>query len=139
MFRVIIDPGVLVAALISDKGAPRALLQAWIGGFFELLISPALIWELEQVLHRDKFRRYVTIADVRSYIAWLRRFATLAPDVTPSSALSQDPDDDYLLALAIAEAADFLISGDPHLTEIKNPPMEVLTPRAFLNRLPMNL
>jgi putative PIN family toxin of toxin-antitoxin system len=135
VLRVVIDPGVLIAALISPQGAPRPLLHAWIEGAFELLISPKLIAELEGVLERDKFRRYVTVRDARAYVALLRRFATMAPDTKLTSRLSPDPGDDYLIALATAQATASLISGDPHLTGLKNPAAPVLTPRAFLDRL----
>lgn len=135
MFRVVIDPGVLIAALISSKGAPRRLLEAWIDGAFELVVSPALLSELEQVLHREKFRPYVSIADVRSYVALLKRFATLASDAEALLHFSPDPGDDYLIALATAEVVDYVVSGDAHLTNLKGAPIEILTPREFLNRL----
>ncbi len=51
----------------------------------------------------------------------------VAPGLTP------DPKDDYLVALARSAAAHFLVSGDPHLTELVNPRPPVLTPRAFLD------
>jgi hypothetical protein len=53
----------------------------------------------------------------------------------PRAALSPDPDDDYLLALAQATSTDYLISGDAHLTGLANPQPPVLTPRAFLDLL----
>jgi predicted nucleic acid-binding protein len=44
-----------------------------------------------------------------------------------------DPDDDYLVGLAKASGSDFLVSGDPHLTELDDPQPPVLTPRSFLD------
>jgi predicted nucleic acid-binding protein len=49
--------------------------------------------------------------------------------------LSPDPDDDYLIALARIAKADYLVSGDRHLTAISNPIPPVLTPREFRDRL----
>lgn len=135
MFRAVIDPGVLIAALISAKGAPRALLQAWIDGEFELIISSKVLAELERVLARDKFRGYVSLRDANAYISLLRRFASLAADIEPPPKASPDPGDDYLVALRSSQSADFLISGDPHLTSLDHPTNPVLSPRAFLNRL----
>ena len=100
MLRVVIDPGVLIAALISPKGAPRALLQAWIEGAFELIVSSKLLRELERVLKREKFRSYVGLRAVSQYLGLPRRFATIAPEVELAQRLSPDPEDDYLLALA---------------------------------------
>ncbi len=135
MLRVVIDPGVLIAALISPKGVPRALLQAWIEGAFELIVSPKLLSELERVLKREKFRSYVGLREVSQYLGLLRRFATIAPDVEVTQKLSPDPDDDYLLALAASQSAFGLVSGDTHLTDLEQPQIPVLTPRAFLQQL----
>jgi putative PIN family toxin of toxin-antitoxin system len=136
VYRVVLNPGVLIAALISSKGAPRALLRAWMAGAFEFLISPNLLAELSRVLARRKFRQYASEREVRAYLAFLQRFATLCADVDSPPRISPDPGDDYLLALAHSEAADFLVSGDPDLCQLKNTEPPVVTPRVFLNRLP---
>jgi uncharacterized protein len=135
MYRVVIDPGVLIAALISAQGAPRALVRAWLEGAFELLVSPHLLAELERVLERRKFRRYTSEREAQAYVAFLRRFAAVCPDVEPPPRLTPDPGDDYLLALAHAQAAHFLVSGDPHLRDLKHTDPAILSPRAFLDRL----
>ncbi len=49
--------------------------------------------------------------------------------------VSPDPDDDYLIALARAGNADYLVSGDRHLTHLADPEPPVLTPRQFLERI----
>jgi predicted nucleic acid-binding protein len=76
VLRVVIDPGVLIAALISAKGAPRALLRAWIEGALELVVSPALISELQRVLKRDKFRGYVSLRETPKHTS---RFCVASP------------------------------------------------------------
>ena len=135
MLRLVIDPGVLVAALISAKGAPRQLILRWLEGEFELLVSPMLLAEVERVLEREKFRIYVSVRDARSYVTLFRRFAKFEPDVQNPPQLSLDPGDDYLLALAAAQAVHYLVSGDPHLTKLKNPVVPIATPRAMLDWL----
>lgn len=135
MLRLVIDPGVLIAALISALGAPRQLILSWIEGEFELLVSPMLLAELERVLERDKFRKYVTVRDARSYAALFRRFATSAPDVQALSRFSSDPGDHYLVALAASQGAHYLVSGDPHLTRLKKPVVPIATPSEMLDRL----
>jgi putative PIN family toxin of toxin-antitoxin system len=130
-----LDPGVLISGLISGKGAPRDLLWLWLEGAFELVVCPLLLGELERVLVRPKFRSYVTIQEVRAYAALVRRLVSLEPDPEVAVGLTPDPGDDYLVALARAARAHFLVSGDPHLTELKQAQPPVLTPRAFLRRL----
>ncbi len=125
----------LVSGLISARGAPRSLILLWLEGSFELITCPALLAELERVFLRPKFRSYVTVHEVRGYVALLRRLTSVEPDPEVSAGLTPDPGDDYLVALARAAGAHVLVSGDPHLTELKQARPPVLTPRMFLKRL----
>ena len=84
---------------------------------------------------RPKFRPYVTAREVRAYVALLRRLSSVEPDPEITDGLTADPGDDYLVALARATGAHFIVSGDPHLTELKQARPPVLTARAFLRRL----
>jgi uncharacterized protein len=110
-------------------------LWLWLEGSFELIVCPLLLAELEKVLLRPKFRPYVTAREARVYIALLRRLASVEPDPEITAGLTPDPGDDYLVALSRAATAHFLVSGDPHLTELKQAVPAVLTPRTFLRRL----
>ena len=125
----------LVSGLISARGAPRRLLLLWLEGSFELITCPALLAELERVFLRPKFRSYVTVHEVRAYVALLRRLTSVELDPKVIAGLTPDPGDDYLVALAGAAGAHFLVSGDRHLTEIKQARPPVLTPRLFLRKL----
>jgi uncharacterized protein len=126
---------VLISGLISAKGAPRGLLWLWLDGSFELIVCPVLLAELERVLLRPKFGPYVTVQEVRAYVALLQRLSSVELDPEVTAGLTADPGDDYLVALARAAGAHVLISGDPHLTELKQARPPVLTPRVFLKRL----
>ena len=107
----------------------------WLGGTFELITCPAVLAELERVLLRPKFRSYVTADEARGYVALLRRLTSVERDPDATAALTPDPGDDYLVALALAAGVHFLVSGDPHLTELKRARPPVLTPRMFLRQL----
>jgi putative PIN family toxin of toxin-antitoxin system len=131
--RAVLDPNVLVSALISPKGASARLLLELRAGAFELVVSPHLLAELEQVLRRDKFRRYATSDEVKEYVDVLRDESIVVDDPDPASdPIGEDPDDEYLIALARAARVDALVSGDPHLTGLRDR-IPVLTPREFLN------
>jgi len=130
----VIDPGVLVSALVAPKGAPGQLLDLVLEQRFELVASPRLIGELTGVLLRERFRRYASAAEVHEFVADLAAVATLVPDPPDPAPIARDPNDDYLIALAVAARADMLVSGDRDLTDLAEPPVPVLTPRAFLDR-----
>lgn len=135
MLRVVLDPGVLVSALISKQGSPAKLLLSWRGGSFELVASPKLLQELGRVLARPKFRRYASLDEVEQFVRMIQRGATLVEDPPDPPAASLDPGDDYLVALARAGGVDALVSGDPHLTTVAELESLVSTPREFLDRL----
>ncbi|EQD28642.1 PilT protein domain protein [mine drainage metagenome] len=62
-FRVLADTNVLVAAVTSNEGVSARLLVAARLGRYRLIVSPMLLHELETVLARSKFRRYLSNDD----------------------------------------------------------------------------
>jgi putative PIN family toxin of toxin-antitoxin system len=129
--RAVLDPGVLVSALITPTGTPAKLVVAAREGSFELIVSRLLLEELGSVLQREKFRRHVALDVVDRYIALLRRDATMVPDPSEAPPIRcADPDDDYLIALAHGSDAA-LVSGDRHLLEL-SAVIPVFTPAEFL-------
>lgn len=107
----------------------------WLGGEFELIASPVLLEELERVLLRHKFRRYVTEDEVRRFVEIIRGLASISPDPPHQPGLTADPHDDYLVALARASHAGMLVSGDRHLLDLVAPEPLALSPRALVARL----
>jgi putative PIN family toxin of toxin-antitoxin system len=118
MRRVVLDPGVLVSALITPSGPPAKLLERARGAEFELIASPQLLAELEDVLLRDKFRRDVGVEKVATFLGMVRGESTMVSDPSePPPMNSVDPKDDYLIALAYTQKA-VLVSGDSDLLEL---------------------
>ncbi len=129
--RAVLDANVLISAVLSPRGTPARLLLAWQAGAFELVVSPLLLAELRRALAYPKLARLVLPADAEAFAAWLGRAAELAADPPgPSPVRSEDPADDYLVALAAAERA-LLVSGDGHLTVLAGR-IPVRTPAEFL-------
>ncbi|MDQ3676399.1 MAG: putative toxin-antitoxin system toxin component, PIN family, partial [Actinomycetota bacterium] len=105
----------VISALLSPKGKPARILVAWEQGAFELVISPALLEELERALAYPKLRRLIPEPDAATALAWLRETADVVADPRDDPPLrSPDPGDDYLIALAAQERIP-LVSGDNHL------------------------
>jgi uncharacterized protein len=132
VYRAVIDPGVLISALLSPRGHPASLYLRWRSGDFELIVSPALLDEVEHVLNRPRFRAHLTLDEAAGYVAALRREAIMAEDPTDPPRVSRDRNDDYLIALARSVGAHYLVSGDRDLTEITDPSPLVLSPRGFV-------
>lgn len=131
--RAVLDPNVLVAALLSRAGPPARVVERWLGGDFELVVSESLLAELRRALAYPRVRAHVPREDAAAFVSLLAQSAVRAPDPPAPEPRSADPGDDYLLALAEAERA-LLVSGDRHLLELGDR-FPVEAPRAFLERL----
>lgn len=135
MLRVVADPGVLVSAVLSATGPPALIVDRWRAGDFDLVVSPKLLMELEEVLLRPRFRALVSEDDAHAYVDALAAEALVVADPEDVERVTRDPDDDYLVALAIVARADAIVSGDADLTQLVEPPVPVLTPRELLDQL----
>lgn len=133
--RVVLDPGVFVSGLISRSGSPAQILDLWAEAAIELVVSPALLDELSDVIFRPKFSGIIRPAAGRMLLEELRVRALFVDDPPATPAVTSDPDDDYLVALARSAQADAIISGDRHLTTLPAGKPRVLTPRAFVDLL----
>jgi len=109
--RIMLDTNVIVSGLISEYGAPALLLNSWADKAFSLVTSTTQITELQSVTHRPSVRPLITPAHAGRFINDLHRFATV-PDRLPVVDRSRDPNDNFLLAMAEAGAADYLVTGD---------------------------
>ncbi len=136
--RAVLDPNVLISAVLSGTGSPAKALRAWLGGEYDLVISPRLIAELERVLAHPKTARRVTSAEAGELVELLRRNAEEVDDPRgPATVTSADPDDDCLIALAQAAHA-VIVSGDAHLVDLADR-APVHSPAGFLTLLSSQL
>ncbi len=133
--QLVLDPGVLIAAAIAPRGVCGELLMRWLDGEYDLVVSPALLEELEEVLLRQKFRRYLSEAEAREFVHLVAASADLVTDPPAAPGLTRDPDDDYLVALARVAGVDALVAGDEDLTSLPHPVPPILSPRQMLDRL----
>ena len=133
--RVVIDPNVLVSAAISPSGATAVIIELIDAGAITAIVSPKLLAELEGVLLRDKFRAWITRDEVTAYLKELERLTEHIEDPSEVPAVSPDPTDDYLIALARAANADAVVSGDTDITQLVLDDVATLAPRRFLARL----
>lgn len=132
--RAVFDANVLVSAVLSRTGAPALLVERWLFGEFELVVSELLLAEVERTLPSPKLRTRVAPEIASGFLAILRELAENVadpPGVPPVR--SRDPGDDYLVALAAAERVP-LVSGDAHLLDLRAA-IPVLAPREFLDTL----
>jgi len=132
--RAVLDPNVIISGMLSPTGNSAHLLKAWQVGELELIVSAALLNELERALGYPKLRRRISDAEADRVVQWLRESATVAQDPdAPPAVQSADSGDDYLIALAASRQA-ILGSGDRHLLDLADQ-IPVLEPACFRKRL----
>ncbi len=114
--RVVADTNVVVSGLLWH-GNERRLLDAARDGFVELFTSKELLAELEDVLGRSKFapRLIKHGLTVQFLVDEYAAFATLIQAASLAEQVSRDPDDDAVLACAVAAEAEFIVTGDDDL------------------------
>ena len=119
--RLVLDTNTIVSGLLW-KGPPHAVLMAARERNDILLYSsPRLLAELANVLARKKLSTAV-VASRRSPEVLLQRYLQVARVVVPAviaPVIRTDPDDDHVLACALAAKADLIVSGDSHLLNLK--------------------
>jgi uncharacterized protein len=129
--RAVLDPNVIISALLAPTGTPAAIVRAWSAGAFELVASPLLLAELERALAYPKLRTRIRESEATAIVEWLARSATIMQDPDqPAPRSSADPGDDFLIALAAHEHA-VLVSGDGHLLELASG-LPIYAPADFL-------
>jgi putative PIN family toxin of toxin-antitoxin system len=129
--RAVIDTGVIVSALLLPRSVPRQAFDAAVSRG-RLLVSEETIAELDEVLRRPRFDKYVTEAQRLEFLAALVREVEVI-EVVDSVTACRDPSDNKFLELAWSGKASHIVTGDSDLL-VLHPfrGIDVVSPRSFL-------
>lgn len=111
--RAVLDTNVLCSALLAPGGPTDRLYRAWREGRFHLLTCEAQLEEFRRVTRYPRLRAFIEPAAAGAMHNELRQLAVLVTKL-PAVDASQDPADNFLLAMAEAGEADVLVTGDKH-------------------------
>lgn len=120
--RLVLDTNIVASGLLWN-GTPAQLIDAARAEEIEIFTSRVLLAELARILQRAKFAKAITASGL-SLDELMLGYAELATLVTPMpipATVLNDPDDDHVLACALAAEAELIVSGDNDL----------LTPKMF--------
>jgi putative PIN family toxin of toxin-antitoxin system len=114
--RLVLDTNTVVSGLLWS-GSPRHLLDAARAGQAVLYTSLVLLAELDDVLQRPRFAARLRAAGIsaQTLVVGYAALAVLVPPAPIAPVILADPDDDAVLACAVAAQADAMVSGDRHL------------------------
>jgi uncharacterized protein len=138
--RLVADTNILIGALLVEEWLSAHLIVLWRQGRFDLLTSAEQLDELMRVTRYPKIRERLAPALAGGLINELRDIAVVLKHL-PTVGVCQDPHDNHLLSMAVAGAADFLVTGDKRdLLSLKlHEGTKIVTVRDFLTmtgRLP---
>jgi len=129
--RIFLDTNVLVSAYTA-RGISADLVR-FILAEHELLTGEVNLEEFRRVL-RDRF--HASAERVSAVEAELRTQIVVPRPTHPSGVPVRDPDDQWVLASAIAAGADLLVTGDQDLLDVaEQAPVPIVDPRGCWERL----
>ena len=137
--RIVLDTNVLVSAFISKDGNPAALLDVALTlPEIEVVLSEEILEEFGDVLSRRKARErfHYSQEDVSEFVRIIRNAVSIVKPTSNIKLVEEDPDDDVIINTAFDGKADYIVSGDNHLKEMKEfSGIVILSPRMMLDTI----
>jgi putative PIN family toxin of toxin-antitoxin system len=133
--RTVLDSTILVSAFLTPGGAADAVLQAAMDERCTCILADPIFDETtRRLLDARLQRRYAyTASDVAAYEALLRSAFTRVTDLPFLTGIVRDPNDDMILACAVAASATYVVTRDHDLLSLVSyEGITVITPEAFL-------
>ena len=129
MLKVVLDTNVIVSGLNFPRSNPANILAMVATGMIDNITSRHILDETRRILV-DKFSW--SPKEGRGALLWLITFSTSVNPEIRISVIAHDPDN-RILECALTGQADFIISGDRHLTDLENfQEIKLVNPAAFL-------
>ena len=141
MLRVVLDTNQFVSALLNPEGPAFEILKA--SGLegeqkYELVISDEILSEFRKVISYPRIQKLHKWSKekVEIFITLLREIAHIDESQSRERIVIEDPDDDKFFHLAIKTGAQYIVSRDIHLLNVKEfRGVRVLKPEVFLSAL----
>lgn len=133
--RVVLDTNILISALITSVSPSAQVFALWRSRRFDLLTCAQQLEEFARATRYPQVRARLLPAVAGALLNRVRDRAVVFENL-PKLDIAPDPDDNYLLALAEAGEARFLVTGDKPLLGLKrHKSTRIVTPAALLELL----
>ena len=118
--RVVLDANIFVSALISDKGNPARIINRWLAGEFDLLVSRPIIDEILKVTGYERIQnKYAKVRENRlEFVALIEENGIWAEPAETVDIVSADESDNRYIECAVTGNAQYIVSDDQHLLDI---------------------
>ena len=131
--KIVIDTNVFVSSFFNPEGRPRKIINLWKSGKAILCFTEKILEEYLEVLMRLGLAGEPELKELLQLFT--RKANMMFIGSTPELTLiKDDPDDNKFVECAVGAGAEFIISGDKHLLNLKTfREVQILTPTEFLN------
>jgi len=130
--NLVLDTNIIVSAVLSKRGKARQTLDK-AQDIGTILMSTSVLLEVEEVLFRPKFDKYVTQMERQFFLSSFIKTVKFV-EIKEVIKICRDPKDDKILALAFSGKADYIVTGDQDLIVLKLfEGVKIITIDGFLN------
>jgi putative PIN family toxin of toxin-antitoxin system len=129
--RVVLDTNILVSAMGWD-GNEREVLLATFSDDIDMVLSEELIAELLRVLSYEKLS-HLPVDKISKFVEIMMETAIIIDTTSQFSVIKEDPSDDRVLECAVDGCAEYIVSGNRHLLNLKEyEGIRILNAKEFL-------
>ena len=136
---IVLDTNVLISAAFGiENTTPDQIHRALRKQEYILVTSPEILQEIEEVLNREKIIQMtkMTKVEIKKFLQDLIDIAFIVSGNVAVQVSQKDPDDDKFIAAAIEGKADYIVSGDKPLLNIKEyMGIKIISPKDFMRLL----
>jgi putative PIN family toxin of toxin-antitoxin system len=135
MIRVVLDANIFVSTVLKSHSKPAKVFQLAKEGKVTLISSKDILSEVKAVLLYPKLRKFHhrTPKEIDAFVKKATRVSFIVPGTTKIQEIKDDPADNKYLSAAVEGRADFVISGDHHLKDLKTfQGIRIIDPSSFL-------
>jgi putative PIN family toxin of toxin-antitoxin system len=133
MLQMILDTNILVAAFRSKRGAANLLLDKLNDLRWQVNVSTALLLEYEDVLKRPEMKDFISETEVDIFLNGLCTISECHDIFYLWRLLAKDPNDAFILELAVRINADFIITYNAKdFSAAESFGVKLVTPKEFL-------
>lgn len=136
--RVVLDANIYISSLISSQGNPASIVNRWLAGEFDVLLSQPIVDEILRVTgYRRLQSKYREIRENRlEFVDLISEQGIWTKPAKLLDVVVADESDNRYLECAIAGGATYVVTGDEHLLDIGNyQGISIITPAAFVTLL----
>lgn len=131
MLKVVLDTNIFISGVIWG-GVPGEVVDAWAAKKIEVVVSTEIINEIDKILKK------LNLPDVKveRFKSQLFSNAIIVKPQIIIDLIEKDPADNKFLECAVESQADFIVSGDKHLLDLKEiHEIKIITARELLKHI----